>query len=121
MSNILIDLKENFELKFNARFSNRPNDQYGADGIAFVLHKDPRGLHATGQDGKGIGAQGIQKGLAVEFDTFWNRDNNGVSQEGDPSVSDPSPGDHTSVWDTDDPITTNMTLYRQRFSDSYVL
>lgn len=118
MSNILIDLKENFELKFNARFSNRPNDQYGADGIAFVLHKDPRGLHATGQDGKGIGAQGIQKGLAVEFDTFWNRDNNGVSQEGDPSVSDPSPGDHTSVWDTDDPNSATKYLNVQSGASS---
>ena len=98
MSNILIDLKENFELKFNARFSNRPNDQFGADGIAFVLHKDPRGLHATGQAGAGIGAQGIEKGLAVEFDTHWN----GGADEGNASAANPSPGDHTSVWDTDD-------------------
>ena len=105
MSNILIDLKENFELKFNARFSNRPNDQFGADGIAFVLHKDPRGLHATGQAGAGIGAQGIEKGLAVEFDTHWN----GGADEGNASAANPSPGDHTSVWDTDD--TNSATKY----------
>lgn len=93
MSNILIDLEENFELNFKARFSaeNEENDK-GADGIAFVLHKDPKGLNATGSTGKGIGAQGIEKGLAVEFDTYWNKgeDENGYR-------------DHTSVWDTDDP------------------
>ena len=108
MSNILINLKDNFELKFKARFSNGPNDA-GADGIAFVLHKDPKGLHATGQAGGGIGAQDIKNGIAVEFDTFWNKDNHGVNQEGDASASDPSPGDHTSVWDTDD--TNSATKY----------
>ena len=62
-------------------------------------------LHATGQAGAGIGAQGIEKGLAVEFDTHWN----GGADEGNASAANPSPGDHTSVWDTDD--TNSATKY----------
>ncbi|WP_181040314.1 Ig-like domain-containing protein [Desulfobulbus oralis] len=102
MSNILIDLTKDFTLEFKACFSaeGQSNDA-GADGIAFVLHKDPRGLHATGSTGKGIGAQGIEKGLAVEFDTYWNQgeDENGYR-------------DHTSVWDTDesDPATKYLNV-----------
>ncbi|KAG5178746.1 concanavalin A-like lectin/glucanase domain-containing protein [Tribonema minus] len=38
----------------------------GGDGFAFVLHQDPQGLAAVGDNGAGMGS------LAVEFDTWYN-------------------------------------------------
>jgi len=66
----------------------------GADGIAFMLHNDPAGSNAVGQAGAGIGAFGIQNGLAIEFDTFDNNPFGG--NEGGTNT-----GDHTHIFDTD--------------------
>lgn len=54
----------------------------GADGMAFVMHNDPRGILAIGSPGEGIG-YGVQTttppnnvaitpSVAVEFDTYYN-------------------------------------------------
>jgi VCBS repeat-containing protein len=59
------------------------HDNPGADGIAMVLHNDPRGATATGGYGIGLGVSGIQNGLAIEFDTYQNT--------GEPAQ------DHTSI------------------------
>jgi len=53
--------------------------QDGADGFAFVIHNDPRGTTALGDDGTSLGysgytvpgGTGIANSLAIEFDT-WN-------------------------------------------------
>lgn len=69
------------ESKFELRFV--PNDP-GADGIAFVIHDDSRGVTALGLDGGRLGYAGnllsggfdstaaISPSLAIEFDTFRN-------------------------------------------------
>jgi hypothetical protein len=54
----------------------------GADGLAFVVQRDPRGASALGNDGQGLGygnsptaggtAIPIAPSLAVEFDTHLN-------------------------------------------------
>lgn len=52
----------------------------GADGLAFVINNDPKGL-SVGDPGEGIGYEGMSNALAVEFDTFDNNEggNNHVS------------------------------------------
>jgi len=49
---------------------------HGGDGLAFVLHRDPKGTEALGSDGRGLGYEGISNSLAVEFDTWFNPDTN---------------------------------------------
>ena len=45
----------------------------GADGFAFVIQSQSE--TALGLPGKGLGYEGINNSLAVEFDTFFNYDN----------------------------------------------
>ena len=45
----------------------------GADGLAFVISNDPNG-YTLGEKGEGIGYEGIQNCLAVEFDSFDNQE-----------------------------------------------
>jgi len=75
-----LDLSNYFEIEFDIYLGNK--DELGADGIAFVLHDDPRGFDAFGTYGEGIGygrfnpnfASGnfIAPSVAVEFDTYAN-------------------------------------------------
>ncbi len=60
----------------------------GGDGVAFVLH-NMRGATDIGTGGDGLGAFGIEKGLAIELDT-WN---NGAANQDIAS-------DHTCFADT---------------------
>ncbi|MDF9799056.1 hypothetical protein OKW21_004319 [Catalinimonas alkaloidigena] len=75
-----LDLSDYFEIEFDIYLGDK--DEYGADGIAFVIHNDPRGYNAFGTYGEGIGygrfnpafASGnfIAPSVAVEFDTYYN-------------------------------------------------
>ncbi|PPD32782.1 MAG: hypothetical protein CTY19_09985 [Methylomonas sp.] len=64
---------------------SRPNNgatdnENGADGLAFVIHNDPRGASAVGNSGEGLGfginnsngnpVSPISPSVAIEFDTF---------------------------------------------------
>ncbi|MFT3733169.1 MAG: DUF1929 domain-containing protein [Hyphomicrobium sp.] len=80
-----IDLTHDFNISFNIYFG--PGQ--AADGMAFVLQNDPNGVNAVGNGGGGLGAMGIQNGLAIEFDTFRNVSYN------DPNYY------HTDIFDTD--------------------
>gem|GEM_PF-4923095 len=74
----------------------------GADGIAMVFHNDPDGSRAIGDDGEGIGAQGIENGIVLEIDTYGN---------GSTASNDPLPGtddDHTDIWVSDDDTRTSL-------------
>ncbi len=66
----------------------------GADGIAFVMHRDPRGAAALGDPARAIGYGGTNKitpSVTVEMDTYTNsgdpNDNHlGVTLDGDPTT-----------------------------------
>ncbi len=68
-----IDLNENFDFNFKVFLGD--NDG-GADGIAFVLQPTSTG---SGNSGGGLGYQGINPSVAIEYDTWQNGD------YGDPS------------------------------------
>ncbi|MCS6823425.1 MAG: discoidin domain-containing protein [Cytophagaceae bacterium] len=68
-------------------------DDAGADGIAFVMH---RNCLTAGSGGGGLGYSGIAgQSIAVEFDTYWNRNTppitTGAEENYDPEE------DHISV------------------------
>ena len=65
-------LAPGFQAEFHFRI--RPDGCFPADGLAFVLHNDPRGTLALGEAGGGMGYQNISRGLAVEFDTWDNNE-----------------------------------------------
>jgi hypothetical protein len=61
---------------FSTTFTYNIHDGSGADGLAFVLHSDPRGLGAIGggTEGNQLGASGITNSVAIAIRTFiYNR------------------------------------------------
>jgi hypothetical protein len=82
-----LDVAADFDIAFRMHLGAHD----GADGIAFVLHADPAGSAAMGQEdlGEHMSVRGIANGLAIEFDTYWNRHPHDV------------PEDHTNFFDTD--------------------
>ncbi len=91
-SNFKLDLSSAFNAQYDLYFGN--NDG-GADGITFVMHNDPRGLAAQGDNGAGLtyadttgGYSPITPSLAVEFDTYQNT--------AGPNFNDPA-YDHASI------------------------
>jgi len=64
---------------------------HGGDGFAFVLHRDPNETHTLGETGRGLGYEGIENSLAVEFDTWYNPDTNTTATGVDLSI------DHIAV------------------------
>lgn len=94
-----IDFSFDFTFSVEAYFgtNNGSGDSNsGADGIAMVFHNDSDGSDAIGDDGAGIGAQGIQNGIVLEVDTYGN----GNTGANDPMRS--TTDDHTDIWDSDD-------------------
>ncbi|MEM8567500.1 MAG: Ig-like domain-containing protein, partial [Bacteroidota bacterium] len=94
-----IDFSFDFNFSIEAYFgiNNGTGDSNsGADGIAMVFHNDRDGSNAIGNDGEGMGAQGIQNGIVLEIDTYGN---------GNTGANDPMRGiadDHSDIWDSDD-------------------
>ncbi|MEP7197768.1 MAG: M43 family zinc metalloprotease [Saprospiraceae bacterium] len=64
-----IDLNSDFDINFQINLGCL--DQNGADGIAFVLQPIST---AIGVSGGGMGYQNVKPSLAVEFDTWQNRE-----------------------------------------------
>lgn len=117
-----VTLNEDFTVSFQSVMT-------GPDGIAFVMHNDPAGASAQGGVGIGMGHTGIQNGIAVEFDTYFNgaafgnvdiNDNSSVIRDTDFSatnaagnistqvdldpiadLNDGTPHDITISWDAD--------------------
>ena len=76
----------------------------GGDGMAFVMHNDPAGPGALGNPGQGMGYQGINNSVTLEFDTFkntWDPDANhvAITKGGDP--------DHGSSGNTGLPVVSD--------------
>ncbi|WP_414462580.1 lectin-like domain-containing protein [Hyphomicrobium sp. DY-1] len=89
-----VDLTHDFNIAFSIYFA--PGQP--ADGMAFVLHNDPNGADAVGKFGGGLGALGLQNGLAIEFDTYRNG-----APFNDPAYN------HTNIVDTDAGPGANLT------------
>ncbi len=71
MSAVRLDVRQNFTIGFELNFG--AND-FGADGIGFVLHNDPRGAATQGWGGANLGLMSIVNGLGIAFDTYQNAD-----------------------------------------------
>lgn len=78
-SEATLNLNNDFEIIFDVYFGDK--DDFGADGIAFVIHNDPRGFGAYGTYGEclgygrwrpGLDAAYIAPSIAIEFDTYQN-------------------------------------------------
>ena len=80
-----IDLANDFEFELLINLGTK--DSEGADGMTFVIHRDPDGTAAIGASGGGLAASGITPSLVFEYDT-WD---NGSGQN---DISD----DHTSIF-----------------------
>ncbi len=78
-----LDLTESFEITFDIYLGSK--DEEGADGIAFIIHNDPRQFEAYGTWGESLGygrmnpwgrGTSIYPSVAVEFDTYFNQQQN---------------------------------------------
>jgi hypothetical protein len=74
-------IAEDFAISFTVCLTRHPGDPRpaAADGLAFVMHNDPRGIEAVQALGKragggGLGYAGLHDALAVEFDIHINRE-----------------------------------------------
>ena len=83
-STTFLDLNYNFEIEFDIYLGDK--DEYGADGITFVIHNDARQFEAFGTFGECLGygkwspeavySAHISPSIAVEFDTYQNPQQN---------------------------------------------
>ena len=79
-STTFLNLDYDFQIEFDIYLGNK-ND-FGADGITFVIHNDPRGFEAFGTFGECLGygrwapeaeySAFISPSIAIEFDTYYN-------------------------------------------------
>jgi Bacterial lectin len=84
-------LNESFQVQFNFQIraqsrscqylqqSSSYCDFRGGDGLAVVMSRDPSctlpAVSCVGQSGSGLGFGGLSRTVAVEFDTWYDRDN----------------------------------------------
>ncbi|MFH6981807.1 LamG-like jellyroll fold domain-containing protein, partial [Marinoscillum luteum] len=99
-----IDLAKPLRLDFRILLGSR--DANGADGIAFTMHRDPRGYDARGRVGGDLGVgqvlgggsfNKIEPAVTIEFDTWDN------------GSSDPS-YDHTNLFFNGNITTTELGI-----------
>ncbi|RMG74175.1 MAG: T9SS C-terminal target domain-containing protein [Bacteroidetes bacterium] len=83
-----LDLRFAFDMTFAVLAGQ--NDS-GADGLAFILHRDPNGLSASGSGGGGLGILGITPSVYLEIDTY----DNGTA---DPSQDHLAFGLNGNIW-----------------------
>ena len=105
-----LNLEGFFEIEFDLFLGDK--DAYGADGIVFVIHNDPRGLKAFGTWGECMGygrwradflaGNYIAPSIAIEFDTYQNyRQNDPVHDH--VAYLEGGTNYHTEYWHDDDP------------------
>lgn len=70
-----VKVRSGFSTSFSFRMhksgSSFSSDQIGADGIAFVIHNNATAT-GVGQQGGGVGYEGIPNSIAIEFDNWRN-------------------------------------------------
>ncbi|PLX00084.1 MAG: hypothetical protein C0594_16090 [Marinilabiliales bacterium] len=92
------DDKLDFTSDFSYDFTiNIGNDDDGADGMAFVIQNDARGLSAFGNSGGELGAGGIEKSLIVEIDVYINTEDRDDGISGVLCSGGEEP-DHMDIW-----------------------
>ncbi len=120
-----VDLSANFDLKFEVFFGTR--DSRGADGVAFVMHRDARGFGAIGEGGPGMGfadvrpTQGslkIMPSLGVEFDTSQNSRSDGTIDPEYDHVATVKNGNLQAPW-SDAAEMGSTTVYNRRNNRFY--
>lgn len=94
-ANSMLDLDNAFSYDFTINCGT--NDANGADGMAFIMQNDPRGLCAVGISGSQIGAGGITNSVAIEIDTYLNTEDRDDGLSGVACVGGDGP-DHLDVW-----------------------
>ena len=86
---LVIEADTSFSSEFQFQVSGGIN---GADGFTFVLHNDSQGTEALGAMGGSLGYGGVERSLAIEFDSFANSqfesNSNHISVLRDGNVSD---------------------------------
>jgi len=110
-STTTLDLSKNFAIEFDIYLGDK-ND-YGADGITFVVHNDPRGFQAFGTFGECLGygrwspeatySAFIAPSIAVEFDTYQNPVQNDPSSDHVAFLTN-GLNRHTSYWNNDNEL-----------------
>ncbi len=70
----LVNVGGGFQTTFQFQITNPGGPAGSGDGFAFVIQNSSTGLSSIGGGGGGIGYDGIDRSVAVEFDTFdnWN-------------------------------------------------
>ncbi len=104
-----VDLQGFFEIQFDIYLGDK--DEFGADGIAFVIHNDRRQFEAYGTYGEGLGygrwrhdivaGTFIAPSIAVEFDTYQNRVQNDPSSDHVAYLENGS-SYHETYWNNND-------------------
>lgn len=104
-----MNLDHYFEIQFDIYLGDK--DEYGADGIAFVLHNDERQFEAFGTYGECLGygrwSRGYLAGnyiapsIAVEFDTYQNYNQNDPASD-HVAYLENGTNFHTDYWNNDD-------------------
>ena len=69
-SSAFFPLPESPAIVLQLNFRITPAGGEGADGMALVLHSDPRGSRALGGGGSDLGYAGIRGGWALEIDCY---------------------------------------------------
>lgn len=64
MADTKLDLQSDFDISFNFFLGAKDG---GSAGATFILQSDPDGSNAIGSGGAGLGASGIEDGLAIAF------------------------------------------------------
>ncbi|MCA0353788.1 MAG: hypothetical protein LCH85_17480 [Chloroflexi bacterium] len=84
-------VSDGFDTTFDFQITKAPSSTEQADGLAFVIHNDPRGIATVGTSGCELGYGSIARGLAVEFDTYSNSNPRPCKQARDPN------GNHVGI------------------------
>ena len=114
--NVLQPVAGGFTTTFTFQITdhNPTENNFPADGLAFVIQNAAAGTAALGGGGGGIGYDGIPNSLAVEFDTFANfgpgpnHDPNGNHVGVQSCGTDPNSADHLATHG--DSVSCNLGL-----------